>query len=395
MAGDLFVDADEAVPLGQRQALCAGGQPGDRLVVAQRVHGERPGLDLAVETQTRGIPHRLHTKLRTEEVGEQSPRHVGPTRVGLGHLIEQPPPTLAVGLGLFPALRQDVQDRLFVLVDRGATRLVVIDRDAVVGESRQIGQVLQTPSAPPGGEIAGEFSVEGEQGVGILFAGGVLRGLLHQLQRADSVALARVHSPPAGAAAHKLVVDDRPAVVHVAVRCGGRPQNAPVGRMGRDDLFDQGVPFSDPVQAPQAVHRRVCIFRRSRAAVGRVGDQFLVQHQRFVVVAFGLQFGRGRTVGRHGVFTGDSLHFAKGVGEHHDAGQNADSRQVAGGGSGFHVGFLFLFLWFCGVLGRFGQHDVTRSKSADVAGRRFDLKTRIDRLIVIAGDVDFALRQSE
>jgi len=283
--GQLLVELDEVELAGQLEAADARGQPGDGLILAQRVQGVRAALVLPgiVDRRAAEVPailgHGLHAELAVQEVGElhaHGARLVGIDLHGLG---QAPPPALAVGLRLLKGPRQAMKHGIAVFVHRCAAGLgVVAPAWLVVGQDRQVGEVLESPALETSALVE-PHAGPGEQKVRrrrtIIVLHGQRHGSDHELQGADPVPLLRVGHLAAAAvrAALEFAADDEPLMRHLQVGLGRSPQEAPVLLVDRDHGLAQGVDLAGAVQSLQCLDRHAQVAAHRARIAARVERQ--------------------------------------------------------------------------------------------------------------------------
>ena len=155
LVGDLLVDLDRIELVGQRESLDAGGQAGDRLLVAERV--QRPdagvlGLPILGGTGKAHARQGLRAELAEQEVRELITGQVEQARIRFHGLRQRPPPALTVVRGPGKVLRQRIVDRLAVGVDGRPGCLIAPQSRSelvVIGKRVERRQALQPPRAPP------------------------------------------------------------------------------------------------------------------------------------------------------------------------------------------------------------------------------------------------------
>ena len=237
------------------------------------------------------VGHRLLAELLVQEVGELHPHLVEPLRIELDRLLQAPPPALAVGLGVFPALGRVVIDGLAVGVDRRAGALAVVaPARLVVGQHADVAEVLQAPGLAVAAVVQQQFAQPHEEvahGRVVVVLLRLGQGLDHQLQGADAVALLGVDHLAAAAVlpALELPGDLEPLVLDLHVVLRGGPEQAPIVLVDGDDRFAELVDLVDAVEALQALRALVQVAAHLPRIVGRVEGQLAEAFVGVLVIA--------------------------------------------------------------------------------------------------------------
>ena len=268
-AGDALVDLDPVELVGQLEALDAGGEPGDGLVVVQGVQGEgagpcRPSASSLPAEAVAG--HRLHAELAAQEVGEG---HVDFVERGRGRT-RRPGrassasarrrcwrPRSSWGGGGRPGCPRHRPGR------RGRRRRGTVVAVLVVGQLAQVGEVLQPPGLVVAraveehvGEVAG-----GTAATAALSASLAVRGRAcciscrartrSRCMRADEAAAAAL------VAAVELAGDDEAVVLDRWRSCWAAVcEQPPVVLVGGDDGLAEVVDLVDAAEVAAGSGRR-------------------------------------------------------------------------------------------------------------------------------------------
>ncbi len=265
LLGHLLVQADKVELVGQLETPHAGGQPGYGLGLLERMQRVgAAGIAGVVGGQPAEMPavlrKRLHAELAAQEIGQLHAYGAEAAAIGLGRLDQAPSPPLAVAGGLGPTLRDAVIHRRAVLLDRRAPRLAPIESPPrlVVGQRAQVGKHLQAPGlvvTPIVQQHLGQVEVEaGHLGpIGVLRGTG--QGLVHQLQRAHTVALRCVHHLAAPAMRPPLEPprNQKTLVRDLHVIAGRSPQQPPIALMDLDDRLAEIIDLAHPIQPLEAL----------------------------------------------------------------------------------------------------------------------------------------------
>ncbi len=280
---EFAIELEEIELVRQLEPRVAGGEAGDRLILAQRVDGERAGLvRLALRGLRPGV-HRLDAELHPADAGQLRSGLGAAGRVELRGAGEHPPPAFAVVLRVLVPPREVEVDRAAFGIHRRADLRAAAPAIAVaLLVVRQLAEVRQTPEVPAlvirrriVQEDAGELHVEGRQGGAVGFAPGQLAGPGEQLQGAAAIpgGGADVAAPAAVVPPGEFAGDEKPVMLAVGQRLGRHQQEPPVLPVGRDGRVAEIVDLVEPPEWAEAVDRRFQVRADLAGVVGRVEGQ--------------------------------------------------------------------------------------------------------------------------